>query len=59
MTGKPDPKPTVREAARSVDRILANFEARKAEVATAVAIVRNIKAIPKKYDVMPDLVKRR
>ena len=59
MTGKPDPKPTVRETARSVDRILANFETRERNLARAVTIVRNLKAIPKKYDTMPDLVKRR
>jgi K+/H+ antiporter YhaU regulatory subunit KhtT len=59
MAGKPDPKPTVRETARRVDRVLANFEARKAELATAIAIVRNLKAIQRKCDVLPDLVKRR
>lgn len=53
------PTPSVRDTARSVDRILANLEARKAELARAVTIVRNIKAVPKKVTVMPDLVKRR
>jgi hypothetical protein len=57
MSGKPTP--SVRDTARSVDRIFANLEARKAELARAVTIVRNIKAVPKKVDTMPDLVKRR
>ena len=57
MTGKPTP--SVRDTARSVDRIFANLEARKAELARAVTVVRNIKAVPKKRDTMPDLVKRR
>lgn len=57
MSGKPTP--SVRDTARSVDRIFANLEARKIELARAVVIVRNIKAVPKKVDTMPDLVKRR
>lgn len=57
MAGKPTP--SVRDTARSVDRIFANLEARKAALASAVVIVRNIKAVPKKRDTMPDLVKRR
>ena len=58
MTAKPTPE-QIRATARKVDRILAVHEARKVELATAIAIVANIKAIPKKYDTMPDLVKRR
>jgi hypothetical protein len=56
--GKPTPD-EIRATARRVDRIAAHLEARERNLARAVTIVRNLKAIPKKYDTMPDLVKRR
>ena len=58
MAGKPTPD-EIRATARKVDRIAAHLEGRKRNLARAVTIVRNLKAIPKKYDTMPDLVKRR
>jgi hypothetical protein len=58
MAGKPTPD-EVRATARKVDRIFAVHEARECNLKRAVAIVRSLKAIPKRYDVMPDLVKRR
>jgi DNA repair ATPase RecN len=51
--------PSVRDTARKVERILAVLEARERNLARAVAIVRNLKAISRKYDTMPDLVNRR
>lgn len=58
MAGKPTPD-EVRATARRVDRFFANLEARERNLKRAVAIVRALKAIPKKHEVMPDLVKRR
>jgi hypothetical protein len=58
MAGKPTPD-EIRATARKVDAFFAHLEARKRNLARAVTIVRNLKAIPKKYDTMPDLVKRR
>ena len=58
MTGKPT-REQIRATARAVDAYFAHREARKVELATAIAIVRNIKSIPRKCDVLPDLVKRR
>lgn len=58
MAGKPTPD-EVRATARKVDRIFAVHEARERNRKRAIAIVRALKAIPKKYDTMPDLVKRR
>ena len=58
MAGKPTPD-EIRATARKVDRIFALHEARERNLKRAVAIVRALKAIPKRYDVMPDLVKRR
>jgi hypothetical protein len=58
MAGKPTPD-EVRATARKVDRIVAQLEARERNLACAVTIVRALKAIPRKCDVMPDLVKRR
>jgi hypothetical protein len=58
MAGKPT-RDEVRATARKVDRIFAVHEARERNLKRAVAIVRALKAIPKKHEVMPDLVKRR
>ena len=58
MTGKPTPE-QIRATARKVDAYFAYREARKVELATAIAIVRALKSIPRKCDVLPDLVRRR
>ena len=58
MAGKPTPA-EIRATARKVDRIFAVHEARERNLKRAIAIVRALKAIPKKHEVMPDLVKRR
>lgn len=58
MPTKPTPD-EVRATARKVDAFFAYHEARERNRKRTIAIVKHIRAIPKKYDVMPDLVKRR
>ena len=56
--GKPTPA-EVRATARKVDAFFAYQEARERNRKRTVAIVRIIRAIPKRHEVMPDLVRRR
>lgn len=58
MAGKPTPE-EIRAKARRVDAFFAYQKARERNRKRTTAIVRIIRAIPKKYDTMPDLVRRR
>lgn len=58
MAGKPTPD-EIRATARKVDRIAAHLEARERDLVRAVTIVRNLKAIPKRHEALPDVVRRR